>query len=62
MAGKGKGSRVKLQPFEDKAVRVPFCREIAVSGAYIVKQWPFTVTACMTIHRVQGIGFERVAV
>ena len=60
--GKGKGSKVKLQPFEDKAVRVPFCNGVAVSGAYIVKQWPFMVAACMTIRRVQGVGFELVAV
>ena len=60
--GKGRGSKIKLQPFEDKAVWVPFCRGVAVSGAYIVKQWPFMVAACMTVHRVQGVGFERVAV
>ena len=60
--GKGRGSTVKIQPFEDKSVWVPYCRGVAVSGAYIVKQWPFMVAACMTVHRVQGVGFERVAV
>ena len=60
--GKGKDTTVKLQPFEEKSVWVPYCRGIAVSGAYIVKQWPFMVAACMTVHRVQGVGFERVAV
>ena len=60
--GKGKNITVKLQPFEEKSVWVPYCRGVAVSGAYIVKQWPFMVAACMTVHRVQGVGFERVAV
>ena len=60
--GKGRGSTVKIQPFEDKSVWVPCCRGVAVSGAYIVKHWPFMVAACMTVHRVQGVGFERVAV
>ena len=35
---------------------------VAVSGTYVVKQWPFMVATCMTVHRVQGVGFERVAV
>ena len=60
--GKGKDTTIKLQPFEEKSVWVPYCRGVAVSGAYIVKQWPFMVAACMTVHKVQGVGFERVAV
>ena len=39
-----------------------FCRGVAVSGEYILKQWPFMVATCMTTRRVQGVGFERVAV
>lgn len=60
----GKGAReiVKILPYEDKNVWVPYCRGVAVSGAYVVKQWPFMVAACMTVHRVQGVGFKRVAV
>ena len=42
-------------------VWVPHCRGAAVSGAYSVTQWPIMVAACMTVHRVQGVGFERVA-
>ena len=60
--GKGKDTTVKVQPFEEKSVWVPYCRGVAVSGAYVVKQWPFMVAACTTVHRVQGGGFERVAV
>lgn len=60
--GKGKDSVVRIQPFEDKSVWVPYCRGVAVAGAYVVKQWPFMVAACMTVHRVQGVGFERIAV
>ena len=41
---------------------VPYCREVAVSSAYVVKQGPFIVAACMAVHRVQGAEFERVAV
>ena len=60
--GKGKDTNVKLQLFEEKSVWVPYCRGVAVSGAYVVKQWPFMVAACMTVYRVQGVGFERVTV
>ena len=60
--GKGKDTAVKLQPFEEKSVWVPYCRGVAVSGAYVVKQWQFMVAAYMTVHRVQRAGFERVAV
>ena len=60
--GKGKDANVKLQPFEEKSVWVPYCRGVAVSGASVVKQWPFMVAACMTVHRVQGVGFEQMAV
>lgn len=57
-AGKRKGSDLKLQPFRDKSVWVPFCRGVAVSGVKL--EWPFMIAACMTIHRVQEAGFERV--
>ena len=60
--GKGKGITVKLHPFEEKSVWVPYCRGVTVSDAYVVKQWPFMVAARMTVHRVQRVGFERVAV
>ena len=59
---KGKDITLKLQPFEEKSLWVPYCRGVAVSGAYVVKQWPFMVAARMTVHRVQGVGIERVAV
>ena len=40
---------------------VPYSsRGAAVSEAYTVTQWPIMVAACMTVHRVQGVGFERV--
>lgn len=60
--GSGKGSDVKILPYDERNVWVPYCRGVAVSGAYKVTQLPFMVAACMTIHRVQGVGFERVAV
>ena len=59
--GKGKGTTAKIQPFQEKNVWVPYCRGAAVTGAYTVTQWPLMVAACMTVHRVQGVGFERVA-
>ena len=40
---------------------MPACRGPAVSGARTVIQWPIVVAACITVHRVQGVGFERVA-
>ena len=32
----------------------------AVSGAYTVTQWPIMVATCITVHRVDGVRFERV--
>ena len=43
-------------------VRVPYCRDVAVSDQYVVNHWTLMVTACITVHMVQGVGFERVAV
>ena len=62
-AGKGKRTMAKVQPFQEQNVWVPSCRGPAVSGAYTVTQWPIMVliAACMTVRRVQGVGFERVA-
>ena len=60
--GVGKGTNVNIQPFNEERVWVPYCRGVAVSGTYKVTQLPFMVAACMTIHRVQGVGFERVVV
>ncbi|CAN0302870.1 unnamed protein product, partial [Pylaiella littoralis] len=60
--GKGSGSTVKILPFEDRNVWVPYCRGVAVSGAYVAKQRPLMAAACITVHHVQGVGFERVAV
>lgn len=60
--GTGKVISVKLQSLEDNGVWVPFRRRVAVSDAYVIKQWPFMVAACMTINRAQGVEFERVAV
>ena len=59
--GSGKDTEVKILPYDEKSVWVPFCRGVAVSGAYKVTQLPLMVAACMTVHRVQGVGFERVA-
>ena len=59
---KGKGQREKVQPFQEKKrVGAVLSRGAAVSGAYTVTQWPITVAACMTVQRVQGVGFEGVA-
>lgn len=60
--GKGMGTTVKIQPFEGNGVWVPYWRGAVVSRAYIVKQGPFMVAARMIVHRIQGVGFKRVAV
>lgn len=60
--GSGTGTDVNILPYDERSVWVPYCRGPAISGAYKVTQLPFMVAACMTIHRVQGVGFQRVAV
>ena len=62
-AGKGKDTTVKLQRFGEKSVWVLYyCRGVAFSDVYVVKLWSFMVAACITVHRFEGVGFERVAV
>lgn len=60
--GSGAGIQVHIHPYDETSVYVPSCRGVAVQGTYKVTQLPFMVAACMTIHRAQGVGFERVAV
>lgn len=57
---KAKASDVCVFPFDEKRVRVPYRRGVAVSSTQEVTLLPFMVATCMTTHRFQGGGFERV--
>lgn len=61
-SGTGAGTDVPVMPFTEISVWVPASRGAAVSGAYETIQWPIMLAVCMTIHRVQGVGFGRVAI
>ena len=51
-----------MQTFQEQHVCVPYCcRGAAVCEAFTVTQWPIMVGACMIVRRVQGVGFELVA-
>ena len=38
---------------------VPACRGQAGRGPYTATQWSIVVAACLTLNKVQGVGFER---